>query len=63
MAAFFIVLCLLLVVLTGMLWLLIQPPLEDDGDIYIDDGIDHCKDCEICSRERCSRCVYNKYNK
>ncbi len=62
MAAFILIILLLLIIVFGLMMLL-SFPTPDDGDTYIDDGIDHCKDCEICSKEHCKRCVFNRYNR
>lgn len=59
MLAILIVIALLLVALIIQIVLLQVP----DDVFYIDDGIDHCKDCEICSKESCRKCIYNKFNR
>ena len=59
MVVFLIVIALLLVALIIQIVLLQAP----DDVFYIDDGIDHCKDCEICSKENCRKCIYNKFNR
>ncbi len=55
-----IALIVLSIFVVAQLFLFEQP---DNDKNYIDDGIDHCKDCEICSKENCRRCIYNKFNR
>lgn len=60
MLAFLIIILALLLVALIIQIVLLQVP---DDAFYIDDGIDHCKDCEICSKENCRKCIYNKFNR
>ena len=62
MSALFVIIFLLGIAACLLLYLLSIPRIDDDGDIYIDDGIDHCKDCEVSSKDNCRHCVFNKYN-
>lgn len=62
MGALFVIIILLGITACLLLYLLSIPRIDDDGDIYIDDGIDHCKNCELCSKDNCRHCVFNKYN-
>ena len=55
-----IAIIILILLLVLQVCLFAQP---DDDKNYIDDGIDHCADCEICSKENCRKCVYNKFNR
>lgn len=56
-------LIIILILLACVALLLLTWPESADEPFYIDDGIDHCKDCEICSKEHCKRCVFNRYNR
>lgn len=64
MIAVLLILALIAACLIAILCLM--PRLEDDGDFYIDDGIDHCIDCDVRyieGAEACRECVYNRTRK
>lgn len=56
----FVIIILLLLICGGLL--LASWPEADNGPFYIDDGVDHCADCEVCSKESCKHCIFNRHN-